>query len=186
MANGAGLMTTEHTILTDARFNPKLKIYFFLNGALGLAVTVVGILLLPLWVIFGTWWANRYFQSLKLQLTERNVVIKKGVWFRQELTIPIDKIQDISVREGPLLSAFGLLGLRIETAGQSNATTGKSEADLIGLIDARSVRDRILALRDAQTHQVSAPAHIASSQDLLRDIRDSLVRIEARLDKDKA
>lgn len=179
-------MTKSNATLFEAPFSPKLKVYFFMSGALTLAVTVVGIILLPLWAIVGTWWANRYFNSLKLHLSDRNVVIKKGIWFRQELTIPIDKIQDISVREGPLLSAFGLLGLRIETAGQSNSTTGKSEADLIGLIDARAVRDRILSLRDAQIEALHAPAPVNASQNLLIEIRDSLLRIEALMDQTKA
>ena len=178
-------MSHNPASIIDGQFSPKLKTYFFLQGALSLTITVVGILLLPLWVIFGSWWAGRYYASLKMQLTDRNVIIRKGVWFRQELTIPLDKIQDISVREGPLLSALGLLGLRIETAGQRNATTGKSDADLIGLTNAREMRDRILAMRDTQTqpHALAAvqPAPNNPSPELLAEIRDALLRIEAKL-----
>ncbi len=168
----------------EARFSPQLKVYLFASGALVLCATVVGILLIPLWLLFGGWWVNRYHAALKCRLTDRSVIIGKGVFFRQELTIPLDKIQDISVREGPLLSALGLLSLRIETAGQRSAATGKSEADLLGLIDARQIRDQILQRRD---HQASlATNHMRqpeSSQALLTEIRDSLLRIEGRLNQ---
>jgi membrane protein YdbS with pleckstrin-like domain len=166
----------------EARFSPKLKVYIFVSGALVLAATVVGILLIPLWLLFGGWWVNRYHAALKCRLTDRSVIIGKGVFFRQELTIPLDKIQDISVREGPLLTALGLLSLRIETAGQRSATTGKSEADLLGLIEAREIRDQILLRRDRQAGLVSPQgAPPESSEALLTEIRDSLLRIERHL-----
>ncbi|MEG2313793.1 hypothetical protein, partial [Brevundimonas sp.] len=92
----------------------------------------------------------------------------------------------ISVREGPLLSMLGLLGLRIETAGQRNAATGSSEADLIGLMNAREMRDRILAMRDAQVQtSAHATSPAASSPELLCEIRDVLLRIETKLDARK-
>ena len=166
---------------TAAPFSPKLRVYFFLSSTLTLIVTVVGILVLPIWLFAGAWWADRYYRSLKLTITDRSVVIGKGVFFKQELTIPMDKIQDISIREGPLLSKFGLLGLRIETAGQRNAATGKSEADLLGVIDARQVRDLILARRDALANSDKPSATGDSTLSLLGEIRDSLKRIEAKL-----
>ena len=179
-------MSTPTAPIIVGQFSPKLKTYFFLQGALSLTITVVGILLLPVWIFAGSWWASRYYASLKMELTDRSVIIRKGVWFRQELTIPLDKIQDISVREGPLLSALGLLGLRIETAGQRNAGTGQSEADLIGLMNAREMRDRILSMRDAQSPTPAiAASHSANSQELLGEIRDVLLRIETKLDARK-
>ena len=170
-------MTTK----SQFAFSPKLKVYFFLYGALGLVLTVVGILVLPIWIFVGTWWAGRHYNSLRLELTDRSVVVAKGVFFKRELTIPLDKIQDISISEGPLLSRFGLLGLRIETAGQRNATTGQSEADLIGLENARDVRDLILRRRDELTSSGGQPKASVDKISLLAEIRDSLQRIETKL-----
>ena len=76
-----------------------------------------------------------------------------------------------------------MLGLRIETAGQRNATTGKSEADLIGVENARQVRDLILERRDTLAAQ-ERPQPIPNNDSaltLLLDIRDSLHRIESKL-----
>ena len=116
-------MSAQSNSIVEARFSPKLKVYFWISGALILIATVAGILLLPFWVFVGGWWASRYHASLSCRLTERSVVIGKGVFFRQELTIPLDKIQDVSIHEGPLLSTLGLLRLRLETAGQRSTAT---------------------------------------------------------------
>lgn len=167
---------------TTSKFSPKLKVYYFLSGALLLAVTVVGIAFLPVWAIVGPWWADRHYKALGLEVTDRSVVVKKGVWFRKELTIPLDKIQDISIHEGPLLKALGLLSLRIETAGQRNAATGQSDADLTGLLDARGMRDLILSRRDqVSVVEAVSPTATSTTDALLMDIRDSLKRLETKL-----
>lgn len=178
-------MSAQANSIVEARFSPKLKVYFWISGALILIATVVGILLLPVWLVVGGWWASRYHASLSCRLTERSVVIGKGVFFRQELTIPLDKIQDVSIHEGPLLNAMGLLRLRLETAGQRSAATGQSEADLVGVMDGRAMRDRILEQRDRLAERgfaapVAAPAADGDGA-VLGEIRDALLRIEARL-----
>lgn len=172
-------MTTRPVVLFEAQFSSKLKIYLFAYGALSLCATVVGIVLLPLWAVAGSWWARRHHASLRCRLTERSLVVGKGILFRREVTIPLDKIQDISLREGPLLQSLGLLRLRVETAGHSGSATGKSEADLVGLIDARQVRDRILEQRDRVASSDIPSIEQEMPRHLLVEIRDSLLRIEA-------
>lgn len=91
----------DETSNAEARFSPKLKVYIFIFGALVLCATVIGILFIPLWPLLGALWVDRYHAALKCRLTDLSVIIGKGVFFRQELTIPLDKIQDVSIREGP-------------------------------------------------------------------------------------
>lgn len=170
---------TAPTLLLRGTSSQKLRIYLFCYCTAVIAATVVGIVVLPVWLVIGPYWVKRYHAALRCEVTDRNVVIGKGLLFRRELTIPLDKIQDISIREGPLLSAFGLLQLRIETAGQSSSPGGKSDANLVGLIDARTLRDRILDQRDALA--TPEPAPVDSDRQLLIDIRDALLRIEGQL-----
>ncbi|WP_294324572.1 PH domain-containing protein [uncultured Sphingomonas sp.] len=170
---------TPPTLLLRGTFSQKLRIYLFCYCTAVIAATVVGILVLPIWLVIGPYWVKRYHAALRCEVTDRNVVIGKGLLFRRELTIPLDKIQDISIREGPLLSAFGLLQLRIETAGQSSSTGSKSDADLVGLLDARALRDRILDQRDALAVPAAVP--VDSDRQVMVDMRDALLRIEALL-----
>jgi len=138
----------EETLYT-AEFDEKWKTYWFLQITLILLVTVLGIVLLPFWLLgWGAWYCRRYFEHLHCTLYERSLVVGRGIFFRVEKTIPLDKIQDLTLREGPLLKHFGLLSLGIETAGQSSPQ-GSSEAKLVGIKNAREFRDRVLDQRDA-------------------------------------
>ncbi len=174
-------MKYEPAVVLDATFSPKLKTYLLLTYTATLIFSIIAIPLLPFWAFIGPWWVRRHFAALGCVLTERSVVVRKGVFFRKEVTIPLDKIQDVSLRDGPILRRFGLVSLRIETAGQSTTATGTSEADLVGLTDARDFREQTLALRDRIT-AVTSPTMDNQSRhiELLAEIRDVLHRIEAR------
>ena len=125
----------EDKALLEAEFETKLKAYWFLQVLLGFVVSIIGIPLALFWVLgWGQWWAKRSYESLRCILYERSLVVKRGVVFKTEKTIPLDKIQDLTVREGPLLRAFGLRSLKIETAGQSSPQ-GRADADLVGVVD---------------------------------------------------
>lgn len=158
-----------------ATFDTKVKVYLVLQVGLMLCATMVGILALPLWLVAGPFWANLYFPSIEARLGERSLVYRHGVWFRQEMNIPLDKIQDVSLHHGPILDAFGLATLKVETAGGGQQG---SSATLIGVRDAQAFRAQVIARRDAITLVPAAPP---PDSELLREIRDSLLRIEASL-----
>jgi uncharacterized membrane protein YdbT with pleckstrin-like domain len=160
---------------TSAVFDPKVKIYLFLQVAIILTATMIGALALPLWLVVGPFWANLYFPTIQARLGDRSLVYSHGVWFRQEMNIPLDKIQDVSLHHGPVLDALGLATLRVETAGGGQQG---SNATLIGVRDAEAFRAAVIARRDAIT---AAPKPAAPDEDLLREIRDVLVRIESKL-----
>jgi putative membrane protein len=159
-----------------ARFDPRLRTWLVLYVASILVSTVAGVLVLPLWLIVGPFWASRYFQTIEARLSGRGLVYRHGVWFRREMNIPLDKIQDLSLQHGPVLDALGLSVLRVETAGGSEGGGG---ARLIGVIDAEAFRAEVLARRDAVVAAPS-PAPVAETA-LLIEIRDLLIRIEARM-----
>lgn len=162
-----------------ATFDPKVRVYLVLQVAAILSATVIGLVVLPFWLAGGWFWASAYFPTIQARLTDRSLLYTHGIWFRQEMSIPLDKIQDVSLHHGPVLDAFGLATLRVETAGGGQAG---SAAVLTGVVDAAAFRSAIIARRDSIT---AAPARIteAGTPDavLLREIRDSLLRIEARL-----
>jgi putative membrane protein len=158
-----------------AVFDPKLKIYLVLQVASVLAFTLVGLPALPFWLILGPVWANLYFPSIEARLTGRSLVYRHGVWFRQEMSIPLDKIQDVSLHHGPILNALGLATLKVETAG--GGQTGSS-AVLLGVTNAEAFRGEVIRRRDTLAAGPRAPEDDVA---LLREIRDSLGRIEGLL-----
>ncbi len=143
-------MTNERRdpVVFEATFDPKLKTYHFLNGVILCIVTLIGIVFLPIWLLgFGQWIANRKYKYLKCTLHQRSLNIKRGAWFKTEKTIPLEKLQDLTMREGPVMKVFGICSLAVETAG--NAATAMADAYLVGIQDAPDFRNRVLDQRDA-------------------------------------
>lgn len=185
MQNGA-IEPRRRQVRTEARFDPRLKTYWVLQGCVVLISTVIGIVLLPVWFVVGPMWARRSYDALVCHLAERSLVVEYGILFRTEKTIPLDKIQDVVLKEGPLLRRLGLAKLDVQTAGGS-ASSGGAEVALVGVQDVHAFRDRVLdrrdALTDALTEARSMPeAGKEGAGEVLRAIRDSLHRIERLLE----
>ncbi|MFU8811543.1 MAG: PH domain-containing protein [Balneolaceae bacterium] len=166
-------------ILMDVTFDPRLKTYIYGYVSLILIATIVGVALLPFWLLFGFLYLDRYFSALECHVTTRSLYFKKGVLFQTERTIPFDKIQDLTYKEGPLLRALGLSSFYIETAGQSKAQA--YDMTLIGIQNARAFRALVMQQRDKVTDNTGTGSpqenHVLSP--VLSEILETLKRIEA-------
>lgn len=173
----------RETLLRAATFDPKLKTYWFFHGLFLQAITFVGLIITPLWVLgLGQVFSARAFDKMQAELTDRSLNVRRGVLFPVEKTIPLDKITDVALRGGPILNALGLASLAVETAGGS--AQGTAAATLTGVVDAQAFRDAVLAQRDRVTEGRSLPAPGTESGGdtaVLAEIRDSLHRIEQLL-----
>lgn len=168
-------------ILLKAEFNPKIKKYLLVFGSLLLCATLVGIVLLPIFLIIAPIFIKKYFNRLSAELTTRALRFEKGLIFHVERTIPLDKIQDLTFKEGPLLKKFDLAILKIETAGNTGA--GQSDLTLIGIKGATNFRNRVLDQRDMVTDNKSSSDSESDgiTVKLLKEIRDSLKVIEQKV-----
>ena len=164
----------------EAQFEPRIKTYIHASVILTMAITIFGIVLIPVWLIAGSYYLNRYFDNLYCELTTRALHFKKGVLFTTERTVPLDKIQDLTFKEGPLLRYFGLSSLMIETAGNSAARM--ADMKLIGIIDAPEFRQMVLEQRDEITYNRSSDSGTTDIEHplmpLLKEISETLKRIE--------
>ncbi len=186
----------EEQIILRARFDPKLKTYWFLNAILLMLVTFIAIPVIPFWILgLGQYICNRRYEHLKAELTDRSLHLRSGYLFKVEKHVPLDKIQDLTLREGPILRALGLSSVSVETAG--NSAQGQPDASLVGVIDSAKFRNAVLEQREkhaagamapaAAPVPAPAPAPAAVSDDsnaVLTEIRDTLLRIEQQLRKD--
>lgn len=177
---------SAETHLRKAQFNPRVCTYWLSSGALVLSLTIVGIPLLLLYLPIGYFITRRYLDRMECLLTAKALKVKKGILVRVEKTIPLEKITDMGMVQGPVMRFFDLHTLTVETAGQSGEGALVS---LTGIEDAKSFREAVLNQRDAISgpapHAVPADAATAplGTSSLLSEIRDSLLRIEAKLDK---
>lgn len=173
----------DDIVLAEAEFNRKVRTYWLLSGALVCVASVAGILLLPVWFLLGNYFTERYLRHMSCTLTDRSLKVSRGMFVRMEKTVPLDKITDLALIEGPIMRAFDLQAVKVETAGQSSPG---ALIKLVGVVEAREFRDTVLRQRDAVASasfpgapETSVPAE--SDDALLREIRDTLIRIEKKL-----
>ncbi|MFV1885524.1 MAG: PH domain-containing protein [Balneola sp.] len=173
-------MSQKAIVLKKAEFNPRLKIYLNLYGVFIMFVMLITIPLIPVWLIIAPIFIGKYYDRLECELTTRSLRFKKGFIVQTEKTIPLDKIQDLTFKEGPLLKRLGLSILRVETAG--NSASAGADLSLIGIVDAHEFRQMVFDQRDKVTENTSSTSHESESMvEVLKDIRESLKRIESQM-----
>ena len=180
------MRTSEPAILLEAEFDPKVKSYWIWQPVLALILIIVTIPIALLYMLIARFFIDRYLENLRCALTERTLDIKKGIFNKTESTIPLEKITDLQLFQGPVMRFFGLHGFKVETAGQSSPTGG-SLVNIIGIVDTKAFRQAVLEQRDrVSSGQAALPAARTPTREagdpqttvLLTEIRDSLQRIE--------
>lgn len=89
-------------------------------------------------------WANLAVRRYSFEVADDEVVVRKGIVFRTTTRIPMRKIQDIHVRQGPILRALGLASIKLDTAGGFTPSRGMgpgfmAEGQLPGIRNAEQV-----------------------------------------------
>ena len=175
---------SEPRILEEAEFTKKVCTYWLLSGGLVMTICVITIPLLPLWFIFGMMITGKYLEHISCTLTDKTLIVRKGMFNRIEKTIPLEKITDLGLKQGPIMRAMNLHALTVETAGSSGGTSGSGAlVTLVGIEDTPAFRNNVLKQRDAlATGTPTAPSPTRDGNpDVLEDIRDTLHRIEEGL-----
>lgn len=93
--------------------------------------------------IFSPWLCSQQSNNLRYRLDGRTLRVDGGVFFLFRKSIPLERITDIALNQGPLLRFFGLWSMSIQTAGTGTGC----EAVLYGVRDPEKVRDQILSQR---------------------------------------
>jgi uncharacterized membrane protein YdbT with pleckstrin-like domain len=83
--------------------------------------------------------------SLKYWIDGTTLRIDQGVVVRKFKSIPLDRVTDIQMTQGPLMRACGIWSLQVQTAGGAQQAP---EGTIWGACDPESVRDTIMAIRD--------------------------------------
>ena len=169
--------------LYEAQFDPKIAGHGQVLTSLLFFITIVGIPFIPFLIPFNFWYYPEYLRRISARLTTHAVEIQKGVFFRKESTIPLDRITDVRLHDDPVMRFYGIRGIKLETAGQSGQYSS-SEGNLVGVIDAVEFRDLILRQRQrvvgGEEAAAASPAPAGAAPDVLAEIRDILSRIEAQ------
>ena len=173
----------NNEIISKATFNPKVKTYIFLVVLFYLIVSFIGWVLVPFWIFgLGQWLSNKFFNTLKCELTQKQLKFSKGLILHIEKTIPLENIQDLSFIGGPVLRYFGLTLIRVETAGGGGAHS-TNMMSIPGINDAENFKMMILSQREKvikeKTQGYSAsPVTDNGSEKYLLEIKNELTEIK--------
>ena len=159
-------------------FDRKIIVYWWIMANLGLLVTVVGIIAMIVWIALGWIVHKKQFEHMSGALTDRSINMRMGWLFKKQQNIPLDKLTDVSIHEGPILNAFGVVRMQFETAGAAPFI-------LTGVKNSDQFRDLVLQQRDSlvSTPQQSAPSD--DSNEVLVEIRDILQQINSNLSNEE-
>jgi len=179
MNDGTYIQTSyaDSNQLMAVEFDSKIIIYWWMAANFGLLMSVVGIILMPIWIPFGWLVHKKQYDHMSGALTDRSINMRMGWLFKKQQNIALDKLTDVSIHEGPILSAFGVVRMQFETAGAAPFI-------LTGVKNANQFRDLVLKQRDSLTASPRSAAPQEGSNDVLIEIRDILSKIESKLSND--
>jgi len=91
-------------------------------GAVYFALLGGWLLLVSLALSFAYAWPAAHHKRLHYLVDERGLRIRRGVFWRSVIWIPISRVQHTDFSQGPVQRRFGLATLTVHTAGTSGAS----------------------------------------------------------------
>ena len=159
-------------------FDRKIIVYWWIMANLGLLVKFVGIIAMVVWIPFGWIVHKKQYEHMSGALTARSINMRMGWLFKKQQNIPLDKLTDVSIHEGPILHAFGVVRMQFETAGAAPFI-------LTGVKNSAQFRDLVLQQRDSLVSNPQQSAPSDDSNDVLVEIRDILQQINTNLSNEE-
>ncbi|MBQ4834354.1 PH domain-containing protein [Pseudoalteromonas sp. MMG010] len=171
-------MSTQ--VLASAAFDLKVKNYWMTLGVLCCLLSFVAIPLIPFILIIIWLLGGKVLSAMSAKLLPRKLIVKRGVIFKEEKSIPLDKVTDVGLSQGPLMRLFGLYRLSFETAGQSG---NGALVSLLGVVNASDFREAVLAQKELinNTHETQNKGEDQSQLELIRALTYSVKNIEQTL-----
>ena len=126
--------------------------YYFANQFIAIGIVcglcTFGIAFVAWWIyylVFGRWLIERQCEELNYRVEGKTLRIDWGVFFLKRKAIPLDRVTDFVLVQGPLMRMFNVWALQVQTASTG---TGIPEATLIAVEFPEQIRDELLKLRD--------------------------------------
>jgi len=183
---------TIATIVFLAWILPVTAAAFILLPFNSASIVVVS-LLVPLFfsIVFLWYWINQYYASISYALTDHEIVVHRGVWWKKKSFVPYNRITNINLVQGPVSRHFQLGTVLIQTAGFSGGTSSAgglrpAEAIILGVKNFEEIKDKIMnSVRRASPVAVEAQAEAVATEDVNRQILAELKKISKALEKAK-
>ena len=104
----------------------------------------IGLLFGVLNYVLSVTWLPLWAGALRYSLDDKALRVEQGRLFKSRKSIPLEKITDLELVQGPLLRYFDMWIINVQTASTGSQSP---EATLIGLVNPEQVREEILAAK---------------------------------------
>lgn len=85
-------------------------------------------------VLFVLYWIPKFYESITYLLTEDEVSVEMGVWWKMRHIVPYSRVMSVDVVQGPISRRFGVATVDIYTAGY----TGMGGGAVAGIVTRRA------------------------------------------------
>jgi len=135
-----------NTVRRIGVFNGAIAFFAFMNrrSSLWVQLLVAAAILVLLIAAVARWWMFRF------QVNGDELEVEQGVFRRDRQTLPLSRIQSVSTDQKFLHRLFGLVHLRVETAGSAGA---EFDIEAIDRPTADSIRRLVIAERSEANPQ---------------------------------
>jgi membrane protein YdbS with pleckstrin-like domain len=103
-------------------------------------------------IMFISHWIGRYCRSISFTLTEEEIIVEHGVWWKFRHTVPYARVMSVDTLQGPISRKLRIGRVDIYTAGYTGVAGGsagpgtkRAEASIWGVENFAELRDAILA-----------------------------------------
>lgn len=93
------------------------------------------------WSVWRWWRLRAVWEATGYSLTEDEVLVRGGLFFRTQCALPFGRIQTIEVGSGPLQRRFGLATVTVSTGAYQSVSVEDIEAE-----EAERIRDLLTRL----------------------------------------
>ncbi len=137
-------------------------------------------------VCFVLYWSSRYFESIAYRLTQDEVVVDRGVWWKVRSTVPYSRVMAVETLQGPISRRLGIATLDVYTAGYTGVSGGsggprarRAEASFIHIPNFVDLRERVLSIVRGR------PLFGAAGSEIGAEMLSELRRMRELLEKTK-
>lgn len=102
-------------------------------------------------ILFAAYWIPRYYGSISYMLSEEEVMVERGVWWKMKHVVPYARVMSVDIIQGPISRRFGVGSVNVHTAGYTGPAGGTAgpgirgaEATIWGVPDFVDVRNMIM------------------------------------------
>ncbi|MER5772892.1 PH domain-containing protein [Streptomyces sp. NPDC002039] len=135
----------------------RMLLVIWMTVLTALTAVVLGLTAGPAWAALGAVWLGvlvwgwvllgRNWRSWRYAERADDLLISRGVLWREQTVVPYGRMQLVEVTSGPLERRFGLASVQLHTAAAA------TDAKIPGLVpaEAERLRDRLSALGEAKS-----------------------------------